>query len=180
MTGAGLWNFLITIVGLIIIGVVIFTAMDFVVTDERFKKIAKMAVGGVLVLALLYAIGGVLGFGGGGAAITPLGLIYFAVGVIVLLVVWYLITKCFDMAVGWFPPLGPLKDIIMFVVSAIMLIVLLLMAANLLFGAALGVGGYSPFRGERHGSLSGNEWAAAGQVRELRGHAPGRSAADTA
>jgi hypothetical protein len=169
MTGAGLWGFLITIIGLLIIGVIIFTAIDFIVTDERFKKIAKLAVGGVMCLAFLMAIGSVLGFGGASAQITPLGLIYFAIGVIVLLVVWYLITKFFDMAANWFPPIAPLKDIIMFVVSAIMLIVLLLMAANLLFGAAIGGSSYSPFRSsERHGSLLGHAaWASAGAVREL-------------
>jgi hypothetical protein len=161
MTGSGLFDFLIVIVALIIIGAIIFAALEFIVTDERFKKIARLAIGGVIVLLLLYAIKGVLFGGGSGLAITPAGLITFAIGVIVLLVVWFLIVWALDWAGRMFPPLESFKEAIKFVVSAVMLIVLLLLAANLLFGASMGVGGYSPFRGERHGALLGNEWASA-------------------
>lgn len=137
MTGSGLFDFLIAIVELIIVGAIIFAGLDFILTDERFKKIARLAIGGVLVLAFLFAIKGVL-FGGGGAfAISPIGILYFAIGVIVLLVVWYLISMALDFMATFFPPIGPFIVAIKFVVSAIMLIVLLLLAADLMFGAGI-------------------------------------------
>src|ERR1700689_2885744 len=137
MTGSGLFDFLIAIVELIIVGAIIFAGLDFIVTDERFKKIARLAIGGVLVLAFLFAIKAVL-FGGGGAfAISPVGILYFAIGVIVLLCVWYLINLALDFMATFFPPIGAFMVAIKFVVSAIMLIVLLLLAADLLFGAGI-------------------------------------------
>ncbi len=137
MTGSGLFDFLIAIVELVIVGAIIFAGLDFVVTDERFKKIARLAIGGVLVIAFLFAVKAVL-FGGGGAfTISPVGILYFAIGVIVLLVVWYLINMALDWAAAVFPPIGPFLVAIKFVVSAIMLIVLLLLAADLMFGAGI-------------------------------------------
>jgi len=137
MTGSGLFDFVISLFELVIVGVIIFAGLDFIATDERFKKIAKLALGGVIVLAFLFAIKGVL-FGGGGAfAITPVGILYFAIGLIILLVVWYLIIIALDAMVGFFPPLAPFMEAIKFVISAIMLIVLLLLAADLLFGAGV-------------------------------------------
>ncbi len=137
MTGSGLFDFLIAIVELVIVGAIIFAGLDFVVTDERFKKIARLAIGGVLVLAFLFAIKGVLFGGGAGFAISPVGILYFAIGVIVLLVVWYLIIMALDWMAVVFPPIAPIKEAIKFVVSAIMLIVLLLLAADLMFGAGI-------------------------------------------
>ncbi len=140
MTGAGLWNFFLTLVELVIVGAIIFAALEFIVTDERFKKIARLAIGGVLVLAFLFSVGAVFGFGGGGGAafaISPVGLIFFAIGVIVLLVVWYLVLLGIDVIVRWFPPLAAWTDALKFVVSAGVLIVLLLLSADLLFGAGI-------------------------------------------
>jgi hypothetical protein len=148
MTGSGLFDFLIEIVCLIIIGALIFTAIDFITADARFKKIAKLAVGGVLLLMFLVSVKGVLFGGGGAGAITVMGLIYFAIGVIVALVVWIIIDKVLPVLAGWFPPMAPALDIIRIVISAIILIVLLLMAANLLFGGG-GVG----FLSGQHRSL---------------------------
>jgi hypothetical protein len=92
------------------------------------------------VIAFLFAIKAVL-FGGGGAfAISPIGILYFAIGVIVLLVVWFLINMALDLMASWFPPIGPFMVTIKFVVSAIMLIVLLLLAADLMFGAGIMIG----------------------------------------
>ena len=152
MSGAGLMDFLIVLVGLAIVGAMIFAAIEFVATDERFKKIARFAVGGVIVLAFLYAVKGVLFGGGGGVGITLVGLIEFAIGVIILLVVWYVIVLALDWLATVFPPIGPLKDAIKFVVSALVLVVLLLLAANLLFGVSIGGGG-APFRLEHRGQL---------------------------
>jgi hypothetical protein len=167
MTGAGLMDFLITLVGLLIVGALIFAAIDFISTDERFKRLAKLAVGGALILIFLYAIRGVLFGGGGAAAISVGGLITFAIAVIVVLVVWYLISLFIDTVLGWFKSGDPaaaaqpsgLKDPIMFVVGALMLIAILYMAAAILFGGA----SYSPFRvdNNRHTQL---EWSATREV----------------
>jgi hypothetical protein len=145
MSGQGLMTFVIVIVGLCVIGALIFTAIDFVSADERFKKIAKLAVGGVLLIVFLVAVKNVLFGGGGEGAITPEALINFAIGVIVLLVVWFIIVKVLDWVAGQFPPIAPFKDIIVFVISAIVLIVLLILAADAFFGGG-GIGGFQPFR----------------------------------
>ena len=152
MSGSGLMDFLIVVVGLFIVGAMIFAALEFIATDPRFKKIAQLAVGGVLVLAFLFAVKGVLFGGGGAAGITPSGLIQFAIGVIVLLVVWFIINAVLDWAAGWFPPLAAIMAIVKFVVAAIVLIVLLILAADMLFGAGT-VGSFSPFRADRHSQL---------------------------
>ena len=104
--GSALIDFLITLIGLVFIGAIIFMAIDFISTDDRFKKIGKFAVGGILVILFLLAIKAVL-FGGTAAAIlSPLGMVYFAIAVIVILVVWYLINWFLDWAGGFFPPIG--------------------------------------------------------------------------
>lgn len=158
MSGSGLMDFLIVIVGLFIVGAMIFAALEFIATDPRFKKIAQLAVGGVLVLAFLFAIKGVL-FGGAGAqVITPSGLIQFAIGVIVLLVVWFIINAVLDWAATWFAPLGPVMAIVKFVVAAIVLIVLLILAADMLFGAGT-MGPFSPFRPEHRSQLTLPQYA---------------------
>ncbi len=137
MTGSGLWTFIINFVELIICGAIIFAGLDYVIGDERFKKIARLALGGVIALAFLFAIGALFGFGTGAFAISPLGIIYFAIGVIVLLVAWRLILLAVDAMIGFFPPLAAYKDTIIFVISAVMLILFLLLAADLLFGAGI-------------------------------------------
>ena len=152
MSGSGLMDFLIVIVGLFIVGAMIFAALEFIATDPRFKKIAQLAVGGVLVLAFLFAIKGVLFGGSGAGTITPSGLIQFAIGVIILLVVWFIINAVLDWAATFFAPLGPVMAIIKFVVAAIVLIVLLILAADMLFGAGT-MGSFSPFRGEHRSQL---------------------------
>jgi hypothetical protein len=149
MSGSGLMDFLITLVVLVGVGALIFTAIEFISTDERFKKIAKIAVGVVLVALFLFAVKAVLFGGGGGPAPSIAGLIAFAVGVIVVLVVWYVITIFLNVVMGWMPSLAPFKEMILFVVGAIILIVILLMAASMLLG---GGGDYFHFQwgGQRH------------------------------
>ena len=131
--GAGLIDFLIALFGLIIIGAMVFLAIDFVTTDERFKKLAKLAVGGLLVIMFLLDVKAAL-FGGGRSFITPMGLITFAIGVIVILVVWIIIDWVLPRVLDWFPPLKPAEAIIRIVISALVLIAILVVAANVFFG----------------------------------------------
>jgi hypothetical protein len=132
--GSGLMDFLIAVVGLCIIVYLIFLALDFIAPDERFKLIARYAVGGTALLVFLVAIKGVL-FGGGGAgmAITPLAVIEFAIGLIVVMVVLYIIY----MVVDFMSP-GNLAVPIKYVIGAIALIAILIVAEKALFGGGLG------------------------------------------
>lgn len=132
---SSLMDFLIILVGLIIIGAMIFAAIEFIATDPRFKQISRFAVGGILVLLFLYAVKGVLFGGGGGTGlVTPLALLYFAIAVIVILVVWFLIDWALKWLAGVFPPLAPFMSVITFVISALVLIAILVAAADLLVG----------------------------------------------
>ena len=87
MTGSGLLDFLIAVVGLCIIVGLIFLALEKIAPDEWFKKIGRYAVGGAALLAFLVAIKGVL-FGGGGLMVaSPIAVLECAIGIIVLVVV---------------------------------------------------------------------------------------------
>jgi len=139
MTGSALMDFLIAVIGLCLIVYLIFMALDFIAPDERFKQIAKYAIGGVALLAFLVAIRGVL-FGGtrGSLGMTPVNLIEFVIGLIVLMVVLYIIYMAIDLLAPA-PFVVPAK----YVVGAIALIVLLLIAERALFGGGLGLNNLS-------------------------------------
>jgi hypothetical protein len=138
MSASGLWQFLIVCVELLLIGAMIFLGIDFViVAQDAFKRIAKLAVGGALLLYFLFAVGAVLGLGGGTAAValSPMALLQLAIGIIVLFVVVYIINIVVD---RWAPE--PVREVIKIVVGAIAIVVMLIIAANALSGGAL-VGG---------------------------------------
>ena len=135
MSGSGLWQFLIVCVELILIGAMIFLGIDFViVAQDAFKRIAKLAVGGALLLYFLFAVGAVLGLGGGtaAAALSPTALLKLAIGIIVLFVVVYII----NLVVDWWAP-APVKEIIKIVVGAIAIVIMLIIAADALSGGSL-------------------------------------------
>jgi len=174
---SGVFNFFIILVELCVVGALIFAAIEFIATDPRFKQIAKIAVGGVLVVLFLFAVKAVFTGGEGGMNLTPLGFLYFAIGVILTLLVWYVIDAALGwIAANWAPFLAPALGIIRFVLAGLILVVILLIAANVLFGASIGG---APFRfsdGRQHGSLQQNDRTPAGFVREFRGDAPEPSA----
>lgn len=143
---SGVFDFFIILVELCVIGALIFAAIDFIATDPRFTKIAKYAVGGVLVVLFMFACKAVFFGGGGGMNLTPLGFLYFAIGVILVLIVWYVIDAILGwIATNWFPPLAAVLAIVRFVLAGLMLVIILLIAANVLFGASMLSGG-APFR----------------------------------
>jgi hypothetical protein len=135
MTGGGLWNFLIQIVALVVVGVLFFLGIDYISKDVRFTKIAKWAVGGIITIILLVAIGGMLfGGGGGGAlAVTTSGVIAFAIAIIVALIFLAIV----DYAVNVLVP-DQLKQPVLFIISGIVLIALLMVAGTVLTGGNLG------------------------------------------
>ena len=167
---SGVFNFFIILIELIVIGAMIFMAMDFISTDERFKKIAKLAVGGVLFVLFAFAVRAVFVGGAGGMNLTPLGFLYFAVAVILVLIIWYVIDAALGyIAAKWFPVIAPALAIIRFVLAGLMLVVILLIAADVLFGASL-TGG-ATFRLGAHSQIEQvrpNDWASIRFVPELQ------------
>jgi hypothetical protein len=165
MNGSSLLGFLITLIVLFAIGFIFFLAIDKVVKDAFLAKIAKVVIGCLILIAFILAVAGVLGFGGGVTA-TPASIITFAVGVLVLVVVLYLV----ELFLGWLAAnmgIGAtIVDAIRFVITVVALIALILVAGSALIG---GGSGYLPFRGlERHGALLQHDWSPARAV--LQGH----------
>jgi hypothetical protein len=135
MTGSALLDFCIAVVGLVILVYLIFMALDFIAPDERFKQLARYAVGGAALLVFLVAIKGVL-FGGGGPAmgVTPIGVIEFAIGLIVVMVVLYIIYLVLD-RIAPAELVVPVK----YIIGAIALIAILILAERVLFGGGIGM-----------------------------------------
>jgi len=134
MTGSALMDFLIAVVGLVLVVGLVFLAIDYLAPDERFKKIARWAVGGVALIVFLVAIKGVL-FGGGAGTMgfSPNGLIEFAIGLLVVLVVVFIIYAVVD----FLAPAFAMQ--IKYVIGAIALIAILVVAQRALFGGGLGI-----------------------------------------
>lgn len=135
MTGSALFDFMLASIGLCIVVYLFFLAIDFISPDPRFRLIARVAVGGVALLIFLVAVKAVLfGGGSGGMAITPMSVIEFAIGVIVVLVVIYII----NLVVDFLAP-GNFAAAIKFVVGALALIAILVVAEHALFGGGAGL-----------------------------------------
>jgi hypothetical protein len=136
MSGSGLVQFLINIVALLGAGAIFFLSIDKVAPDAFFAKIAKIAIGVMLLIALIVTVAAVFGLATG-VTVSPLGIVWFAVAVIVAIVVLYIINLVLDWIatqMGAGPWIAPVK----YVLGAIVLIGLLLAAANFLFGYRVG------------------------------------------
>lgn len=136
MSGSGLVQFLINIIALLAAGGIFFVSIDKVAPDPFFAKIAKIAIGALLLIALIVVIAAVFGLAGG-LSVSPLGVVWFAVAVIVAVVVLYVI----NLIVDWIARnmgMGEIAGVIKYVLGAIVLIALLLAAANFLFGMKMG------------------------------------------
>ncbi len=133
---SGLVQFAVNIVALLAAGGIFFLAIDRVAPDEWFARIAKIAIGAMLLIALIFTVAAVFGLAGG-VAVSPLGVVWFAIAVIVAVVVLYVINLVLDwiaaqMGAGsWIAP-------VKYVLGAIVLIGLLIAAANLMFGYKVG------------------------------------------
>jgi hypothetical protein len=130
---SGLVQFLVNVIALLAAGAIFFLSIDRVAPDAFFAKISKIAVGALLLIALIVSVAGALGFGGGGTAISPLGIIYFAIAVIIAVVVLFVVNLVIDWIAtqmgegGWVVA-------VKYIIAAIVLIGLLVAAANMLFG----------------------------------------------
>jgi hypothetical protein len=136
MSGSGLVQFVINLIAILAAGGIFFLAIDKVALDSFFAKVAKIAVGALLLIALVLTVAAVFGLAGG-VTISPLGVVWFAVAVIVAVVVLYIINLVIDWIAGqigsgvWVAP-------VKYILGAIVLIGLLIAAANMLFGYRLG------------------------------------------
>jgi len=145
MSGSGLVQFVVNIIALLAAGAIFFLSIDKVAPDGFFAKIAKVAVGALLLIALIVTVAAVFGLASG-VAISPLGIIYFAIAVIVAVVVLYIINLVIDW-IGTQMGGGPWIGVLKYILGAVVLIGLLLAAASLLFGYSVGS------LGVRHGEL---------------------------
>ena len=136
MSGPGLVQFLINIIAILGAGAIFFISIDKVAPDAFFAKIAKIAIGVLLLIAVIVTIAAVFGLATG-VTVSPLGIIWFAVAVIVAVVILYVI----NLIVDWISTNmggGPWSGIVKYVLGAIVLIGLLIAAANFLFGYKVG------------------------------------------
>lgn len=142
-TGSGLIDFLISIVGLIGIFYMIYVALDGIVPDARMKQIARIALGIAGTILALLMIKAVLFGGAGGPTITPANVIEFAIAIIVIYAVFYMLNLLID----WIA-LPALAPVLKYVLAAVVLIAMLLAAEQALFGGGLGMfpAGHFPAR----------------------------------
>jgi hypothetical protein len=147
MSGSGLVQFAVNLVALLAAGAIFFLAIDKVAPDGFFAKIAKIAIGALLIIALIVTIASVFGLGGG-IAVSPLGVVWFAVAVIVAVVILYIINLVIDWIGGQMGG-GPWITPVKYILGAVVLIGLLIAAADTLLGYRV-VGGrvsmMPPFR----------------------------------
>jgi hypothetical protein len=159
MSGSGLVQFLINIIALLAAGAVFFLSIDKIAPDPFFAKIGKIAIGALLLIAFIVTIAAVLGVGGGAVAISPTGIIWFVVAVIVAVVVLYIV----NLVVDWLAAnmgMGAIASIIKYVLGAVVLIALLIAAANFLFGYKV--------TGVLHGQIDQNGHRYASDLDRLR------------
>lgn len=152
MNLAAFVDFLVNVIGLGIVVGLIFLALDspYIKLDVWIKKFAKFAVGGAAALAFAgYCASIFLGVGGGIIMrATPASILEFAIGMLILIVVLYII----ELFIGWLlgvaaappgqpvagPPAG-LAGIILFALNILAIIVILVLAEKALFGGGLGL-----------------------------------------
>lgn len=132
MSGSGLVQFVVNLIAILAAGGIFFISIDKVAPDEFFAKVAKIAIGALLLIAVVITIAAVFGLAGG-VTVSPLGIVWFAVAVIVAVVILYIINLVIDWIGGQMGG-GPWVVPIKYVLGAIVLIGLLVAAANLLFG----------------------------------------------
>jgi hypothetical protein len=135
MSGSGLVQFIVNIIAIMAAGGIFFVSIDKVAPDPFFAKIGKIAIGALLLIALVITVAAVFGLAGG-VTVSPVGVVWFAVAVIVAVVILYVINLVIDWVAtqmqerAWVSP-------VKYVLGAIVLIGLLIAAANLLFGYRL-------------------------------------------
>ena len=134
--GNALVQFLVNIIALLAAGGIFFVAIDKVAPDAFFAQIAKIAIGALLLIGLVLVVAAVFGMAGG-ISVSPLGVVYFAVAVIVAVIILYIVNLVLDWIAGHMGG-GPWVVPVKYVLGGIVLIGLMIAAANLLFGYKVG------------------------------------------
>jgi hypothetical protein len=137
---AGFVGFIVNLIALLAAGAIFFLSIDKVAPDAFFAKIAKIAVGALLLIALVVTVASAFGLASG-IVVSPIGVVYFAIAVIVAVAVLYII----NMVVDWIARSmnEPTWSVpVKYILGVIVLIGLLVAAASLLFG----VRSAGPFR----------------------------------
>jgi hypothetical protein len=126
---SGLLGFIVSMILLLGVGAIFFLTIDGIAKDALLAKIAKIAVGCILLIAFILSVAAVLGLGGSAFAASPGGIITFAIGVLVLLAVLYIV----DLILGWIGSMmgvgEPIVTAVRYIITVIALICLLLLAA---------------------------------------------------
>lgn len=149
----GLFEFLISSLGLLIVVWLFFIGMTKIAADPTLALLAKIAIGGMAAIAFLIAAAGALGFGGGGRlpVFTPANVVEFAISIIVVIVVVFIINAVIDFFLNGPPQPAPgqpgsvtvvpseVAGMIKYVIQAVALIALLVAAGKALFGGGLGM-----------------------------------------
>ena len=135
---SGLVGFVVNIIALLAAGAIFFLSIDKVAPDAFFAKIAKIAIGALLLIALVVTVAAVFGLAGG-VTIAPYGLIYFAIAVIIAVAVLYIINLVLDWVATQMsspPNSAPPTWVIpvKYILGVIVLVGLLIAAANVMFG----------------------------------------------
>lgn len=92
MTGSALLDFFIGILLLVAAGAIFFLTIDKVVPDPLLAKIGKIVVGVLGVCLVLIFVWAVFFGGGKSMGMTPLGLVHFAVGMLVVIAVCFILS----------------------------------------------------------------------------------------
>ena len=129
--GSGLIDFIITLVAVFGTGALFFIGMERAAPDPLMKKIGQITVAVVLGIVLLLAIKGVLF--GGGASVASANIVPFAITVIVIFVLLFLLDKILQAAGSWGIP-GWILEIVRYVIFAVVLIALLVMLDKTFLG----------------------------------------------
>jgi hypothetical protein len=142
----GLVQFVVNLIALLAAGAIFMLSIDKVAPDAFFAKIAKIAVGALLLIVLVVIVAGIFGMGGG-MVISTYGVIYFAIAVIIAVAVLYLLNLVIDwvavqMSKGSPPTSTAWAVPVKYILGVIVLVGLLMAAANFLFGVG-------PFHGAR-------------------------------
>lgn len=139
MSGSGLVQFAVNVIALLAAGGIFFLAIDKVAVDAFFAKVAKIAIGALLLIGLVVTVAAVFGLASG-VIISPLGVVWFAVAVIVAVVILYIINLVIDWVgkqmggeggPAWVVP-------VKYILGAVVLIGLLIAAADTMFGYRIG------------------------------------------
>ena len=134
--GSGLLGFLISVILLIATGAIFFLVIDRMAPDPLLNRIGKIAVGTVLLVVFLLIISAVLFGTGGAVSMSPSGFIWFCIGVIVILVVLFIIDYVLGLIASGMGIGEGLVNVIKFVIFAVALIALLVLADKTLMGGS--------------------------------------------